>query len=104
MQEINASIPFDKQLWGQDIRGSLAHVEMLAAQGIIANEEADQIANGLKQVASEFNLLRRDMRVFVADVDLYVGREVGKVPPPPPTLVGTLPQPLPPPFPPCCSP
>jgi len=54
MQEINASIPFDKQLWRQDIRGSLAHVEMLAVQSIITDGEAAEIAKGLKQVASEF--------------------------------------------------
>ena len=34
MEEINASIDFDKRLCGQDIRGSLAHAAMLAATGI----------------------------------------------------------------------
>ena len=35
MQEINASIGFDKRMWRQDIRGSLAHAAMLARAGII---------------------------------------------------------------------
>ena len=35
MQEINASIGFDRKLWRQDIRGSLAHAAMLAKVGII---------------------------------------------------------------------
>ena len=35
MREINASIPFDKRLWREDIAGSRAHATMLAAQGII---------------------------------------------------------------------
>ncbi|MEO0872725.1 MAG: argininosuccinate lyase, partial [Pseudomonadota bacterium] len=35
MREINASIPFDKALWRQDILASEAHVAMLAAQGIV---------------------------------------------------------------------
>ncbi len=54
MQEINASIPFDKALWQQDIEGSLAHVAMLAAQDIISADDAVQISTGLKQVAEEF--------------------------------------------------
>ena len=40
MQEINASIDFDKRLAAQDIRGSIAHCEMIAAQGIIDAVEA----------------------------------------------------------------
>jgi argininosuccinate lyase len=35
-----ASIPFDQQLYHQDIEGSIAHVKMLAKQGIIAESEA----------------------------------------------------------------
>ena len=35
MREINASIPFDKALWREDIRASKAHVAMLGAQGIV---------------------------------------------------------------------
>ncbi|MBL0966112.1 argininosuccinate lyase [Blastomonas sp. UPD001] len=54
MRAINASIPFDKALWRQDIDGSLAHVAMLGAQGIIPAADAEAIANGLKQVAEEY--------------------------------------------------
>ena len=54
MREINASIPFDKALWRQDIAGSKAHVAMLAAQGILTREDADTIADGLDRVAAEY--------------------------------------------------
>lgn len=54
MREINASIPFDKKLWQQDIRASLAHVAMLAERKIIEAEDATQIINGLNQIAEEF--------------------------------------------------
>lgn len=54
MREINASIPFDKALWAQDIAASKAHVAMLGAQGIIAVEDAAVIANGLDAVAAEY--------------------------------------------------
>lgn len=56
MREINASIPFDKALWRQDIAASKAHVAMLGAQGIIAAEDALVIANGLDAVAAEYEL------------------------------------------------
>src|SRR5690242_13149459 len=54
MREINASIPFDKALWRQDIAGSKAHVAMLAAQGIVAHEDAATITRGLDQVAEDY--------------------------------------------------
>jgi argininosuccinate lyase len=54
MREINASIPFDKALWRQDIAASKAHVAMLGMQGIIAAEDALVIANGLDAVAAEY--------------------------------------------------
>lgn len=54
MREINASIPFDKKLWRQDIRASLAHVAMLAKRGIVEAEDATQIIEGLNQIAQEY--------------------------------------------------
>jgi argininosuccinate lyase len=53
MEEINASIGFDKKLHSQDIAGSIAHATMLAAQGIISEADRDQIVTGLKQIESE---------------------------------------------------
>jgi len=54
MREINASIPFDKALWRQDIAASKAHVAMLGAQGIVAAEDAATISAGLDAVAAEY--------------------------------------------------
>ena len=54
MREINASIPFDKRLWSQDIAGSKAHVAMLAAQGIVEGEDAQAITEGLSRIAQEY--------------------------------------------------
>lgn len=54
MREINASIPFDKALWRQDIAASKAHVAMLGAQGIVSAEDAQAISDGLDQVANEY--------------------------------------------------
>jgi argininosuccinate lyase len=53
LEEINASIDFDRALYAQDIAGSKAHVSMLAKQGIIGAEDADKIARGLDTILSE---------------------------------------------------
>jgi len=54
MREINASLPFDKRLWQQDVRGSQAHVAMLGEKGIIAADDAAAISSGLAQVAAGY--------------------------------------------------
>ena len=46
----NASISFDKRFYRQDIRGSIAHVTMLAKQGILTEEEKGQITDGLNGI------------------------------------------------------
>ena len=53
MEEINASIGFDKVMAPQDIRGSKAHAEMLAEQGIISKTDAREIVKGLDAVLAE---------------------------------------------------
>jgi argininosuccinate lyase len=53
MEEINASIGFDKRLFRQDIAGSKAHASMLAKQGIITKSDANEIRKGLDQVQGE---------------------------------------------------
>ncbi|MDK1388487.1 argininosuccinate lyase [Sinorhizobium sp. 8-89] len=53
MEEINASIGFDKKLYAQDIRGSIAHATMLAHQGIISADDKDKIVHGLNTILSE---------------------------------------------------
>ncbi|MCB1434497.1 MAG: argininosuccinate lyase, partial [Alphaproteobacteria bacterium] len=55
MEEINASIGFDKRLFRQDIAGSKAHAAMLAKQGIISRTDATQIRKGLDQVQAEID-------------------------------------------------
>jgi len=54
MREINASIPFDKALWRQDIAASKAHVAMLAACDIVTDADAQTIIEGLEKVAAEY--------------------------------------------------
>ena len=53
MEAINASIDFDQRLYAEDIAGSVAHVTMLAKQGIVSQEDADAITQGLHRVQGE---------------------------------------------------
>jgi argininosuccinate lyase len=53
MEEINASIDFDRNLFRQDIRGSVAHARMLAHQGIIGADDAEKIVTGLDTILRE---------------------------------------------------
>jgi argininosuccinate lyase len=70
MAEINASIPFDKRLWRQDIRGSVAHVEMLGANGIIEAEAARRIADGLARIEADY--AERGVPVDLALEDIHM--------------------------------
>ncbi|MCZ6845184.1 MAG: argininosuccinate lyase, partial [Alphaproteobacteria bacterium] len=54
MEKINASIGFDQRLFAQDIAGSLAHADMLVAQGILSPEDGQAIADGLDTISREF--------------------------------------------------
>ena len=51
--DFNASIEFDQTFYQQDIQGSIAHVKMLAKQGILTKEEGNQIETALKQILAD---------------------------------------------------
>ena len=72
MEEINASIDFDKRLAPQDIRGSKAHAEMLAANGIISAEDAREIIAGLDLVATDIEAGRMTWSTKLEDVHMNV--------------------------------
>ena len=50
MEKINASIGFDRRLYAQDIAGSMAHADMLVAQGILTAKDGQAIKRGLKDL------------------------------------------------------
>ena len=66
MQDINASIGFDRKMWRQDIRGSLAHAAMLARAGVIAPGDEAAIRGGLDAIAAEIEAGRFP---FVEDLE-----------------------------------
>jgi argininosuccinate lyase len=72
MQEINASIDFDKRLATQDIRGSIAHCEMIAAQGIIDAQSAEAIVQGLAKVKAEIDAGTFVFKAELEDIHMNV--------------------------------
>ncbi len=72
MEEINASIGFDKKLYAQDIRGSLAHAEMLAKQGIISAEDLKQITEGLNSIRAEIENGKFEFSRKLEDIHMNV--------------------------------
>ncbi len=72
MAEINASIPFDKRLWRQDIAGSQAHAAMLAAQGIISAADEAAIQGGLAQIADEYEADGVAEDLALEDIHMHV--------------------------------
>ncbi len=83
MEEINASIGFDKVLAPQDIAGSLAHVAMLADAGIVDRADADAIAAGLQAIRGEIErgdfAFERSLEDIHMNVEARLAAEIGPV-------------------------
>ncbi len=81
----NASLPFDRKFYSQDIDGSIAHVTMLAKQGILTDAEKEQIIAGLTSIKEditngtlEFNETSEDIHSFVEENLIDRVGDVGK--------------------------
>ena len=72
VQRYTASVGFDQRLWRADIDGSLAHAEMLAAQGIIGAQDLADIQRGLAQIAAEIEAGDFDWKLELEDVHLNI--------------------------------
>ena len=72
MEEINASIDFDRHLYRQDIAASKAHAEMLAKQGIITADDAKKIAHGLDTILSEIDAGKFSFKRALEDIHMNV--------------------------------
>ncbi|HEY3777285.1 MAG TPA: argininosuccinate lyase [Rhizomicrobium sp.] len=79
MEEINASIDFDKRLAEQDLAGSRAHVEMLAAQGIVSREDAEAILAGLDRIGAEIAEGRFVFRRALEDIHLNIESRLAEI-------------------------
>lgn len=73
LDEFNASLPFDKKLYKQDILGSQTHAKMLAKCGILTQSEAEKICEGLEQVKEEIE--RGEFEFILSDEDIHMAVE-----------------------------
>ena len=72
VQRYTASIDFDKRLWRADIAGSLAHAEMLAAQGVIGAQDLADIQRGMAQIRTEIESGGFEWKLALEDVHLNI--------------------------------
>ena len=72
VKRYTASVGFDQRLWRADIDGSLAHAEMLAAQGIIAAQDLADIRRGMAQIGEEIESGRFEWKLDLEDVHLNI--------------------------------
>ncbi len=72
MQEINSSIGFDRKLWRQDIRGSLAHAAMLVKVGVISADDGVAIRDGLNAIAQEIEAGRFPFSEALEDIHMNI--------------------------------
>ena len=70
--DFNASISFDRRLYRQDIRGSIAHVKMLAKQGVLTDAERDQIIDGLNSILADVESGKLDIADQYEDIHSFV--------------------------------
>lgn len=70
--DFNASISFDRRLYRQDIRGSIAHVKMLAKQGVLTDAERDQIVDGLNGILADVESGKLDITDKYEDIHSFV--------------------------------
>lgn len=68
----NASISFDQKFYKQDIRGSIAHVTMLASVGVLTEEERDQIIDGLKRISKDIQTGAVEITSEYEDIHSFV--------------------------------
>jgi argininosuccinate lyase len=72
VEEFTASIEFDKRLYHQDIRGSVAHARMLGRQGIIPQEDVEKIINGLLHILQQIEAGQFDFSIGLEDIHMNI--------------------------------
>lgn len=72
VDDFNSSIRFDKRMYKQDIRGSIAHATMLGHQGIIPQEDADKIVEELKNILNDINNGKVEFLIDAEDIHMNI--------------------------------
>ena len=72
----NSSISFDARMYRQDIKGSCAHANMLAAQGIISLDDADLIVEGLNSILQDIDSNKLSFDPMAEDIHMFIEAEL----------------------------
>ena len=76
--DFNSSIRFDSKMYKQDIRGSIAHAQMLAAQGIISASDSEKIVEGLCSILEDLDSGALEFDMACEDIHMFVEAELTK--------------------------
>jgi len=79
MHQFNDSIYFDMRLWEADLDGSMAYARALARAGVITEEEADILQDGLDEIRAEFAQNRFELKDSDEDIHTAVERRLGEL-------------------------
>lgn len=72
VDDFNSSIRFDKRMYAQDIKGSIAHSKMLAKQGIISKEDSEKIGAGLKEILHDIENGNVEFLIDAEDIHMNI--------------------------------
>ena len=72
VNDFNTSLPFDRRLYQEDIKGSIAHVTMLGAQGIVSEKEAQTISEALTAISAEIDTQQLPVTGDAEDIHSFV--------------------------------
>jgi argininosuccinate lyase len=79
LRQFNDSLPFDRRLWLEDIFGSMAYANAIAAAGLLTADERDTLLAGLEQVAEEWRAGRFQLAPGDEDIHTAVERRLGEL-------------------------
>jgi argininosuccinate lyase len=72
VEQFTESVSFDHRLYAQDVAGSIAHSQMLAANGIISKDEQQQIEQGLLEIKAEIEAGNFELRTDLEDIHMHI--------------------------------
>ena len=79
LDKFNASIPFDKKIYKEDIQGSIAHATMLETVGILSENEKDAVIKALKQVADEVETGEFEFKISDEDIHMAIEKRITEI-------------------------
>ena len=79
LEKFNASITFDKRMYEEDIKGSIAHSRMLSKQGIISSEEQKELENGLLLIKNEIENGTFEFKIEDEDIHMSIEKRLTEI-------------------------